>query len=147
MATSRLENSAQVLSYLPMHLPKRPLVEPYCHISVLPGNSSWTGRLSTVDLLVEISCFVEKETNRFILTWSILVQWSNAIFIYQEARYSIGENLKVVWPEFSTLSWTVLLKSSIRASHTDVHFWTIKIVPGFVLLTKVFPCIHLRGPW
>jgi len=37
------------------------------------------------------------------------------------ARYLTGENLKLVWAEFSTLSWAVLLLSKGNAQHAHRH--------------------------
>ncbi len=37
-------------------------------------------------------------------------------------EHKIGENLKVVWAEFSTLSWTVLLNRSVISRYTYGHF-------------------------
>jgi hypothetical protein len=34
------------------------------------------------------------------------------------ARYLTGDNLEVVWAEFSTLSWAVLFQSNLTAWHT-----------------------------
>jgi len=45
-------------------------------------------------------------------------------FVYLEwgERYLTGENLKIVWAEFSTLSWAVLLKSDISVLPKNSHF-------------------------
>jgi hypothetical protein len=32
-----------------------------------PGNTNWRGRLSTVDLFIEVACFVDKVNNIFII--------------------------------------------------------------------------------
>jgi len=38
------------------------------------------------------------------------------------AQYQMQENLKVVWAEFSTLSYAVLLHNKEHARHTHGHF-------------------------
>ncbi len=40
----------------------------------------------------------------------------------QGARYITGDNLKVVWAEFSTLSQAVLLCNKVSAQHAHGHF-------------------------
>ncbi len=51
----------------------------------------------------------------------------------------MGENLKVVWADFSTLSQAVLLKRNMSKYNTHSHFSTCKLGPGFVPLGKVCP--------
>jgi hypothetical protein len=41
---------------------------------------------------------------------------------FVELQYPIGENLKVVWPKFSTLSLAVLLNGVMRAWHMRSNF-------------------------
>jgi hypothetical protein len=38
------------------------------------------------------------------------------------ARYLMQEKLKVIWAEFSTLSYAVLLQNKEHAWHTHCHF-------------------------
>jgi hypothetical protein len=42
--------------------------------------------------------------------------------IHRGARYLTGENLEVVWAEFSTLSCAVLFQINLNAWHTHSHF-------------------------
>jgi hypothetical protein len=44
----------------------------------------------------------------------------------------MGDNLKVVWAEFSTLSLVVFVMGKI-AWHTQVEHLELKLGPGFVL--------------
>jgi hypothetical protein len=37
-------------------------------------------------------------------------------------RYRTGENLEVVWAEFLTLSWGVLLDNAINVLNANGHF-------------------------
>jgi hypothetical protein len=44
----------------------------------------------------------------------------------------MGDNQKVVWAEFLTLSWTVLLHNKVNEWHASSH----------LLLAKVCPCTY-----
>jgi hypothetical protein len=60
-------------------------------------------------------------------------------------RYLTGENLKVVWAEFSTLSQAVCLNRHTSIQHKHSYFLTCKLGPGFVLLAKVCPWSSLQN--
>jgi hypothetical protein len=49
----------------------------------------------------------------------------------------MGENLKGVWAKFSTLKTVV--KSLLHSIHTNTHFQSLKLGPGFVPLDKLCP--------
>jgi hypothetical protein len=57
------------------------------------------------------------------------------------ARYLSGDKLKVVWAEFSTLSWTVLLNSNMSVSCIHAAFSIVEVSPGFALLAEVGSCL------
>jgi hypothetical protein len=58
-----------------------------------------------------------------------------AIPIRQGAWYPMKGNLKIVWAEFSTLSWKVLFHNNgMTCTHPPPHLLTWKLGPGFVLL-------------
>jgi hypothetical protein len=59
------------------------------------------------------------------------------IQIQQREQKLMGENLKGVWAKFSTLKTVV--KSVLHSIHTNTHFQSLKLGPGFVLLDKVCP--------
>ncbi len=50
----------------------------------------------------------------------------------------MGDNLKVVWAEFSTLSQAVWVTGGISAWNTHSHFQSRKPDPGFVLLAELY---------
>ncbi len=58
-------------------------------------------------------------------------------------RYLMGENLKVVWAEFSTLSEAVLLHNKENAQHAYDHLLSWKLGPDFFLLAEVCPWLDI----
>ncbi len=40
--------------------------EPEMLTSIKAGNINWKGRLSTIDLLIKVACFVKKENKIFV---------------------------------------------------------------------------------
>ncbi len=58
--------------------------------------------------------FFEKFGHFFNLLVTLLLSQK----LERRARYLMEENLKVVWAEFSTKSWAVLLRGSMSAEHT-----------------------------
>jgi hypothetical protein len=57
----------------------------------------------------------------------------------QGVRKLMGENLKLVWPEFSTISSTVLMMCINSSIWMHAHIYSWKLSPGLVLLAKVIP--------
>ncbi len=63
-----------------------------------------------------------------------LIEIPPQIHLFGGARYITGENLKVVWAEFSTLSLAVLLNRNLSRQQKHSRFSTCKLGAGFVLL-------------
>ncbi len=59
--------------------------------------------------------------------------WMIAWLDYLETWKLKGENLKVAWAEFPTLSYTVLVYSTLSAWNSYILFYSWKLVPSLLL--------------
>jgi hypothetical protein len=60
--------------------------------NALPGNTNWRGRLSTVDLLIKVACFVKRVNNNLILKGeyiNLLVQGGQLYLAFPFSKISL----------------------------------------------------------
>ncbi len=98
-------------------------------LNVIPGNTNWRGRLSTVDLLIKVTCFVKK-VNSSKISWSKLVSTRRSTALIHP--------LQLVFPGFSSKClnvWLLLwmLFSWLHSAHSAT-LW-------FMPLNVVYCCL------
>ncbi len=78
--------------------------------------------------LVQVLSVIKHLLCPFRMSFLSVVIWNRG------ARKLTGENLKLVWAEFSTLSQAVLVMSIYLFTWTHAHNYSWKLGPGLVLL-------------
>ncbi len=65
-----MTEKASVFAISDKNLPVLSVLRVGLQMMGLPGNTNYGGRLSTVDLLIKVACFVKKENNIFNIKMS-----------------------------------------------------------------------------
>jgi hypothetical protein len=75
--------------------------------SILAGNTNWGGRLSTVDQLIKVACFVKKVNNIFNIkrNWSKLVQGGQLYWAFPFSNASLILVISCILTSFKELPW------------------------------------------
>ncbi len=64
----------------------------YFMVTAKPGKSYWRGRLSTVDLLIKVGCFVMKENK--------VSEWKGADINKEVNRTKLSPSVRLPWPRY-----------------------------------------------